>query len=284
LTADLLACAIRVLAFVSLFQASGAAFFAALFGPWIRCCETQLRRLAVLAAASGMLLSALQRGLEAARMGDTLGAFWDPALERLAWHGRAGNAALFELIGLATVALGCRRPGRAGITLASSGAVIACIAFTLTGHTSVHPQRALLAPLLAVHLLLVAFWFGALLPLLLTMRWAAAREALAILYGFSALAGALVPCIAVAGMAMALTLIPDAAGWRATYGLLLLSKLAVYCVLLLVAAWNRWRLLPAMAAGRAAAAPRLRNAIAVEYLLMVGVLAITAVLTSFYSP
>jgi len=73
-------------------------------------------------------------------------------------------------------------------------------------------------------------------------------------------------------------------GWRAAYGLLLLTKLGAFGLLLL-AAWNRWRAVPAMAAGDAWAAPMaLRRSIAMEYLLMVAVMATTAGLTTFYSP
>jgi putative copper export protein len=64
-----------------------------------------------------------------------------------------------------------------------------------------------------------------------------------------------------------------------------LTKLGAFGLLLLLAAWNRWRAVPAMAAGDAAAAPMaLRRSIAIEYLLLTAVLAVTAVLTSFYSP
>ena len=87
---------------------------------------------------------------------------------------------------------------------------------------------------------------------------------------------------------MALVLIPTPPGWRAVYGLLLLGKLAAFGLLLLLAAWNRWRAVPALAAedlpAASAAAKALRRTIAIEYLLIVAVFATTAVLTTFYSP
>jgi putative copper export protein len=52
-----------------------------------------------------------------------------------------------------------------------------------------------------------------------------------------------------------------------------------------LAAWNRWRAVPALAAAQTPnAGNRLRRVIAVEYLLILVVLATTATLTTFYSP
>jgi putative copper export protein len=179
---------------------------------------------------------------------------------------------------------------RPSIGIASIGAVIAACAFALTGHTSELPQRPLLAALLCVHLLLVSFWFGALLPLIICSRREARADAVALLRSFSSVAGWLVPCIGIAGLTMAITLIPAAAGWREMYGLLLLGKMAAFGVLLLLAIWNRWRVVPAMAnqetqeVAAAGATQTLRRTITFEYLLLVAVLATTAVLTTFYGP
>ena len=101
-------------------------------------------------------------------MADSFSGMMDATLQRLAWTGSGGNAVLLQMIGLGIVAFGLRPGVAPGI--ASTGASIAAIAGVLTGHTSVHPQRPLLALLLAVHLVLVAFWFGALLPLILCSR------------------------------------------------------------------------------------------------------------------
>jgi len=74
------------------------------------------------------------------------------------------------------------------------------------------------------------------------------------------------------------------------YGLLLLGKMAAFGVLLLLAIWNRWRVVPAMAsqetqeAAADGATQTLRRTITFEYLLLVAVLATTAVLTTFYGP
>jgi putative copper export protein len=282
---DLLSVPLRTLALIAVFQAAGAAFFVLLFGPWLARCRQRIRRLGCQAALCGVLLIALQQWLRGARMAGDYDGLIDPALQRLAWGGSAGAAAGLQIIALGVIAAGLAGPGRAASAIAAGGAVLVACAFALTGHTSEHGPRALLAALLCVHLLIVAFWFGALLPLFICSRAEARGDALALLRAFSGVAGWLVPAIAVAGLAIAIMLIPAPGGWRAPYGLLLLTKLAAFGLLLLLAAWNRWWAVPALAAGDAGARPTaLHRSIAIEYLLLCAVLAITALLTSFYSP
>ncbi len=178
---DLLSVVVRALAFVSLFQASGAVFFLALFGARLARSGQGIRRLGWCSALAGLLLLVAHRALEGARMADDYAGLLDPALQQLAWSGSGGAAAVLQLIGLSLVALGLARRSLPAACVASAGAVIAACAFALTGHTREHSPRVLLAALLCLHLLLVAFWFGALLPLLLCIRRETLGDAAAIL-------------------------------------------------------------------------------------------------------
>jgi putative copper export protein len=287
---DLLWVVTRALGFVSLFQAAGAVFFLALFGSWLAHSKHSIRQLGFYAALAALPLLGVHQWLDGARMANDYLGLTDSSLQRLAWGGSGGSATFFQLVGLAMIALALAQPVRPSIGIASIGAVIAACAFALTGHTSELPQRPLLAALLCVHLLLVSFWFGALLPLIICSRREARADAVALLRSFSSVAGWLVPCIGIAGLTMAIILIPAAAGWREMYGLLLLGKMAAFGVLLLLAIWNRWRVVPAMAnqetqeVAAAGATQTLRRTITFEYLLLVAVLATTAVLTTFYGP
>ena len=137
---------------------------------------------------------------------------------------------------------------------------------------------------IAIILLLVAFWFGALVPLYLVSNEPSQAYAVAVLRRFSAIAGVLVPLIALAGLAIAYALAPALAVLRQPYGGLLLAKLGAFAVLMALAGYNRWRLVPAIESGRADAYFRLRHSIAAEALLIVGVLGLTAVLTEFFAP
>ena len=292
---DWLSVVLRALGFVCLFQAAGTVCFLALFGHLVGRSRHSIRRLGWYSALAGVPLLAARQWLQAARMADDYAGLFDPSLQRLAWSGSGASAAFLQIAGLCMIALALARQARSSANLAALGALVATCAFALTGHTSDQPQRALLAALLCIHLLLMSFWFGALLPLIICSRHETRSDALALLRSFSGVAGWLVPCIAVAGLSMALVLIPALEGWRAVYGLLLLGKAAAFAVLLLLAAWNRWRTVPTLAlasgappTGSPASAPEpartLRRTIAIEYLLMLAVFATTAVLTSFYGP
>ena len=69
-----------------------------------------------------------------------------------------------------------------------------------------------------------------------------------------------------------------------TYGRLLAVKLAVFVLLLGLAAFNRLRLTPALLAGDAGAGARLRRSIGLEFAAVLVILVVTAVLTTVASP
>jgi putative copper export protein len=69
---------------------------------------------------------------------------------------------------------------------------------------------------------------------------------------------------------------------RKPYGELLLAKFIGFGVLMLFAAYNRWKLAPALQ--HASSGTSLRRSIVAEYLLIVVVLSVTAVMTTFFSP
>ena len=281
---DLLSVVVRSLGWVSLFQAAGAAFFLALFGRYTPNANRPIRRLGLWAAVAAALLLLSHPALTAARMSDAWSGLFDPRLQRLAWRGSAGQAVLLAVSGLILVAFGMRFKAASGRHVATIGGCFCACSPVLTGHTSVHAERGLLACLLAVHLLLIAFWFGALAPLMICSRRESTAAAVAVLNGFSTLAGLLVPCIAIAGLAMALILLPDRAAWSTGYGYLIVAKIGAFAVLMVLAAWNRWRVVPAMAAGASTMGGALVRVIGAEYALIVAVLSTTAVLTSFFSP
>ncbi|HEY2419489.1 MAG TPA: CopD family protein [Steroidobacteraceae bacterium] len=280
---DWAAVAVRALGFACLYQAAGAAFFIALFGRGLRDIHERICRLAVSAAVPGMALILMQAPLAAARMAGDYSGVTNGSLLHLAWHASSGIANAVQVAGLALIVVGLH--GRRGNSVAAAvlGAVLAACAPVLTGHTSVNPQRALLAPLLAVHLLAVAFWFGALAPLWLAIAHEAPADAARLLRRFSALAAWLVPCIALAGLAMAFLLIDHLAVLRRPYGLLLLVKLCLFALLMVLAAVNRWHFTPALEAA-VPARRSLQRSIVTEYLLITAALVATAVLTTLYSP
>jgi copper resistance protein D len=87
-----------------------------------------------------------------------------------------------------------------------------------------------------------------------------------------------------AGLAMALLLLPAVSSLAEPYGLLLLAKIAVFALLMALAALNKWRLGPAVAAGSVRGRAAFRLSLAAEWWLIAAVLGITDVMTGFFSP
>jgi putative copper resistance protein D len=281
---DVLSVILRALSFVLLFQAAGVAIFLAVFGRRLADSWNAVRLLGQGAALAAVTLVAGHYALEAARMAGELSGVWDPSLQGMMWHSSGGAASILRLVGLGLIAVGLQPTQGRGSKLATLGAVLACLAFTLTGHTAVAAHREMLAPLLMIHLLVVAFWFGALAPLYLASSRETSVRACEIVEAFTGVATWLVPVILVAGVAMAVVLLPDLSALREPYGELLIAKVVGFAALMGLAAANKWRLAPALAAGTAESGRRFRRAVAAEYVLIVGVLAVTAVMTTFFSP
>jgi len=281
---DLLSVSLRALAFVALFQAAGVAVFLALLDHALRATEPALRRLGILAAVIAATLLACQYVLEAARMSGEFSGVLDPALQRMVMRSAMSVTLAWRLLGLLLIALGLRRGGAGGTAVSVAGVAIMLAAFTLVGHTSNAPLRWLLSPFLLAHLVVVAFWFGALLPLYLVSLREGAEVTGWIVGQFSARAIWFVPGLLLAGFVLACLLLPDLGALRRPYGELLIVKLLAFCALMMLAAANRWRFAPALSRGDAAAGRRFRYTLAAEYAVITGVLCLTAVLTTFYSP
>ena len=217
-------------------------------------------------------------------MAGEMSGMWNPALQGMAWNSPARAALICRLLGLLLIAVGLRGAGVRWTILAVGGAVLATGAFTLTGHTSVNPHRAALAALLMLHLLVVAFWFGALWPLHVASLRETPARASDIIERFTAVATWLVPVVFLAGIVMAVLLLPNLQALSEPYGELLIAKVVGFAVLMGLAAANKWRLGPALVHGPAQSGRWFRRSVAAEYVLIAAVLTITAVMTSFFSP
>lgn len=239
--------------------------------------------LAVAGAIGALAVLPTRLALEVVFLGGGWPAVGDAELWALVLDTPPGRAALAQAGGLALVALAAlARPLRWPAGLAGAGLVV--VGQGLSGHAAgLSPAWAGQA-LLALHLLGVGFWLGSLWPL---HRAAAgpADAAAAVLERFSRLAVVLVGLLVAAGLALAAWLVgsvPALIG--TTYGLILLAKLALVALLLGLAAANKWRLVPRLAAGDGTAARRLRLSIRVEMLVALGILAATAALTTVTGP
>lgn len=279
---DLLSTVSRGFSFVAVLQAGGAVLFVALMGPQLANARNAILKLARIAMLASLVLLVAQYLLEPARMAGTLSGMWDVGLQRFLLHTRTALVLAMRLGGLLLLWLALRQTGAWLRGLALAAALLIAASFAATGHTA-QSQHWWLGPLLALHLLIIQLWFGSLLPLLCVARAESGATASRIVQRFSQLATWSVPLIFVAGVIMAVRLLPDAAALLRPYGLGMLLKVLAFSVLMALAAANKWRLAPALEHGGAAAI-RLRLNIGLEFLLICAVLMGTATLTTFWSP
>lgn len=280
---DLLSVIVRSAGFVLLFQAAGAALFTALFRTRLIASAGIVHRLTVGSAWAGVIFVGMHLWLDAARMSGEFAGLLDSSLLKLALSSSSAAAHALQMAGLLVIAAG-RMGARRGTAFGVLGALLAVSGFILTGHTSVHPWRVILAPLLGLHLLIAAFWFGSLLPLWIVCERESITAAATVLDKFSRLATWLVPLIALVGLIMVGLIARGIPRPTEPYGALILVKLAAFAVLMGLAALNKWRLVPAIEAGSAPSLSALRRSMLAEFCLIVGVLAVTATLTTFFSP
>jgi putative copper export protein len=281
---DALSAALRAVSFTLLLNAAGIPIFLTAFGHLMPGSLSVVRKLGWTLAISAMMFVAAHQVLEAARMAGEMSGVLDPAMQKMALESRAGTAFAARLVGLALVAIGLRR--RAGSppgppTVALLGTVLTITSFTLQGHTTTTPHRAAAAALIILHLLVVAFWLGALWPLYVAVKKEPPAIAARVIDRFSVTATWLVPLILLAGIGLTAILVPSLDTFRQPYGQLLLAKVAGFAVLLAMASLNKWSFGPACAAGNTSAFER---TVIVEFILISIVLTATAILTMFYSP
>lgn len=276
----------RAVAFATGLTAAGALLFLALFGrdPAVDAAAVRRFALVTTAVAAAAVVTATAAGRAILDGGEPGSAVLALAAE---WTAAGPDpASALRLGGLALLALGAAVP-RATVPAGVAGAVAVAASFGATGHTVAHAasgDQPWLPALLAVHLLGVSFWIGALWPLLHAARTGDGPAVRPLMARFSAVALVAVPVLVLAGVAVAAALV---GGWQAlvatAYGRLLCAKILLVGGMLALAAANRWRLVPALAYHHRAL-PRLRRSIGAEIVLALGVFAATAALTSVNPP
>ena len=205
-----------------------------------------------------------------------------------------GWAVLVTALGLLAVIITSGLPWEgAAKRVGLVGAALAPLCFVLTGHTRTMSPAAVgyLADL--AHVAAAAVWFGGLVALIVAVRRRRrddepleAAEAIARFSGWAAVTAAV---LIAAGFALSWIQVGSLEALTTTlYGRLLLAKLALVVVVLAAAGWNRFRLVPRVAAAAIEEPPvddasswrLLLRLVRLEVLLLVFVLVVTAVLSN----
>jgi copper transport protein len=169
------------------------------------------------------------------------------------------------------------------------GGGAAAIGFAFAGHTTVTEPRWLVYSADMVHVLAASVWVGGLVLLFLFLRRQRAESGDAVHAGgvvarFSRLAGFAIVAIGIAGGILAYEEIRALSALTSTtYGKLVLVKVGVVAVIVAVAAYNRYQLVPALqraeARGRNAWS-HLTSTVRIEVIGVIVVLGITGVLVN----
>lgn len=204
---------------------------------------------------------------------DQLGqqAVWNAAMTTSFW--RMAAIAWFALA-LGLLALASRGLLAKVLSLAAFAGVGA--AFATSGHAAAAEPQWLTRTMVFVHTTTIAWWTGALIPLALTLKHKA-HHASAALHRFSAAIPYVVAALVAAGIVLAIIQVETPSALVETaYGRVLLLKLALVAMLLAIAAFNRWKLTAPALADDAASVQRLARLIMVETVIVVLILATTA--------
>jgi len=201
----------------------------------------------------------------------------------LLWGLPTGAAAQLHCAALICVALAMCFSGWLRALGVVVGAFCFAYGFAVTGHVA-RTGSVLLQLGVCVHVLIAAYWIGILWPLHRLIR-NRADKAVDVARGFGRLARFAVPLLALLGGWMALSLVEDArALYETAYGRALSVKVVGVAVMLGLGAFNTLRHVPALARGVHGADTVLLRVLRVDMAFAVGVVALTAALTTLAAP
>ena len=238
------------------------------------------RGLAMTFAVLGIVAAILAFSLRGANLTGDVSGLTDPEMLKLLWTTPVGTALLLRLVGLGLLIAGLFM-GRVGTWVSVLGGVIAIWSFDQVGHVS-GLETTLLDLALMLHLLAVALWIGVLTPLKrLASSSSTYASAADVGHRFGVVASATVPVLIIMGGYMGYQLVGSLTALVDTsYGQAMIIKVLLVSLLLGLAAANKLRFIPALRTGDPAAANYLSKSITVEWIVILAVLGMTAVLTT----
>ncbi|MHB8474858.1 MAG: copper resistance D family protein [Steroidobacteraceae bacterium] len=276
--------AAKAVTYAATFGAAGAVFFLTACGALIAGAELlRIRRLVLCLALLAVFGGAAQILASAASMSGGAGGMLDGSLIGMVWQTGAGRANGMRVAGLLLAAVTAW--SQRASWWSCLGAAAAATSFAWAGHARALNPDLLPILLLSVHLLGIAFWLGALLPLSWVARGGDLPRIAAAAARFGAAAAVVVGTLVLAGAALLWLLLGHSIALGAsTYGRWLIFKLALVACILCLAAFNKWRLTPRLLAGDGRAAANLRRTIRFELLVGGAILAVTATFTTITGP
>lgn len=278
---------LTTLAYAGALVGVGTWWFVQAGGPWEPSMRRRLgslvERAAVLASVS--IVAAVP--LRIARLGGGLGALRDNDLLAESLKGPIGVSSLMSAAALLVLAGMAGREGTARVldAVGMLAGLVALAGFALEGHTRTQQPRWLMVSLDVVHLTAGAVWLGGIAALVLAFRAHLRPDVLGrLVVRFSGHAVVAVVAVVGAGIGMAWIVLPSLGDLFTTgYGLALVTKLLLVVPVVALGAYNRRRLVPAMAVGAATLEDRrsrLGRIVVVELAILLAVVGVTSVLVT----
>ncbi|WP_246519757.1 copper resistance CopC/CopD family protein [Ancylobacter lacus] len=263
----------RLVIYAGIFMGIGGAFFASWIGGVSRPAVRSSAGL-MIAALLALPLSVGFQGLDA--LGATLRNLNEPLVWRAGFSTSYGTTVQFALGAIGLGLLSLVRHGIASRLLSLAALAVAGFAFTTSGHASTADPQWLTRPAVFLHVVGIAFWAGALIPLHGALR-VRTLDAVVCLRRFSLAAPFAVMPLVAAGLLLSLIQLGRLdALWATAYGALLLAKLALLAALFALALVNRlWLTAPAERM-EPAAVRHLRRSIRAEVILILAIFAVAA--------
>jgi copper transport protein len=262
----------RIGLYLGLFVGVGGVFFNA----WTA--DTRTRSKPVVGALLLGLVSAVVslgcQGLDL--LGLPIGGVLNLAPWQAAIATTLGPSLVIAAVAMGFGGLALRFPfAKAKRTLSAVALVGVGLSLAASGHASTAAPQWLTRPAVFLHGIGLAWWVGALLPLM-ALALSPAQPLLPVLQRFSKIAVPVVGIVALTGLLLAVIQLESLSALTGTnYGWILCIKLALVAMLLALAALNRFRLTPALQSHSQNTRPLLRS-IGLECAVVVGILALVA--------
>lgn len=282
---DVAAVAIKTITYAATLSAAGGVAFLVYNGRRLPSERSDACRRWVEWCVGVALLASLARiGILSGSMSNEVASVVDWSMVRMVIEAGEERATGLRLVGL--LALACSLMLRRRLVwLAVGGAIAAATSFAWIGHAWSVSKDGGVVVLLSLHLACVAFWLGALVPLLIASKDDDVPRIAAIVHSFGLVAAYVVAVLAAAGVLLLVVFLSAPSElWTTEYGRSVSIKLGAAACLLGVAAFNKLRLTPRLRAGDHAAVAALRRSIRVEIAIGLFILLTTAFFTTVVGP
>ncbi len=281
---DAAAVLIKTILYAATFGAAGGIFFLAYSLPLSPESDSRIRRFVAILLITGIGASGLRILVLAGSMSGELAGMLNRSMTRMIMEGHEGAATGLRVLGLLLVAPVLLR-SRVFLNTAFVGALIAATSFAWIGHAQAAGLQGLPVGLVTVHLLGVAFWLGALVPLLIVAQDPDPVRIAVAAARFGQIAFIVVALLVIAGFGLLWILLGAPSQlWLSAYGRWIMLKIGLVAALLSFAALNKWRLTPRLRSHDLRALRGLCRSIRAEIILAGVILLVTASFTTLLGP